>query len=148
MNTQELNKVLEDFQRREEVRRKKSDQEQAKLMQIFKLEEKRYYAEIMPNIRHATQTDYEKWLRGYLESGKLPTHSYDYIFPDRWYVATRGFNMIPMCGASAIQIIVPKKIRVTSFQGIGHCNIYFMDGFRHEGFWVPIYEGMRFKENR
>jgi len=35
---------------------------------------------ILPRMRKATIEDYKNWLRGYILTGKIPSHDYDYSF--------------------------------------------------------------------
>ncbi len=146
MDTQKANEILESFQKKELFLEEKSREEQIKIEKEHEFQIKRYYQEMMPHLQFASQDDYLKWLRGFLENGGKITHFYDYMFPDGFHKALRGFNMIPLCGSSAVQIIVPKGVEITSFQGLGHCDLYLMDGFKVQGGWVPIYKGMKFKD--
>lgn len=96
-------------------------------------------AEILPNMRQAKARDYKKWLKGFLELGGTPTHSYDYRFNRKWYVAKQDFKLGDLCGSLSMHVIVPKGV---NFLGgaMGHCNVFYMDGFRaHDPGFVPVY---------
>jgi hypothetical protein len=53
--------------------------------------------------------------------------------PDTVYVATRDFTMKPVFGAASIDIIVPKGIKVTVPDNIGHAAVYDMNDYTLKG---------------
>jgi hypothetical protein len=91
----------------------------------------------------ATISDYKEWLREYLGQGGEITHVYDYPMPTGFYLAIRDFEMTPFYGAQAIQIIVPRNVKVTG-DNLGHCHLYLEDGHRALGGWVPLYSDINF----
>lgn len=102
--------------------------------------------ELFPKLCSASKHYYETWLRSYVENGGNPTHIYDYNFPEgKFYRALADFEILPLCGTSSINIIVPTGI---NFLGgdLGHCNIFFMDGYKAIGCWIPLYKDMNFEE--
>jgi hypothetical protein len=99
---------------------------------ISELKKKGYF-------RPARPDEYEAWLRGYIESGGKITHAYQYPMPNNFHVANLDFELPSLCGASAIELIVPCGVTISGID-IGHCNLYKMDGFKYRGFgWFPIY---------
>lgn len=92
------------------------------------------------NLRPATPEEYSFWLRGYMLAGNEPTHSYDYPMPAGFYVAIGDIALPPLYGARSISIIVPSGIAVTFGPlGIGHSNLYFLDGYTCAAGRVPVY---------
>lgn len=94
----------------------------------------------------ATKLDYNRWLGGYMESGKKPTHFYDYPMGrslNEYYLATKDFEMGPLYGAKAINIIVPDGVKFLGGE-IGHCNIYLMEGSKAIGSFVPVFQDTSF----
>lgn len=97
--------------------------------------------EVMPKLREARPSEYVAWLRGHLEQGGDVSHVYDYPFARAgFYVALDNIKDLPpgLCGSLSLQIIVPRGLTV-EYEDLGHCTLYFMDGFRLVGHWVPIY---------
>ena len=95
-------------------------------------------------LRRALPIEYMKWLRGFIEAGGSPTHSYEYSMPNSLSIATRSFELEDgMCGALAVNVIVPIGIECRG-GARGHCNLYYMDEFRCDGGFVPIYTDTRF----
>ena len=104
----------------------------------------------VPCLRRGSKRDYMEWLAGYIATGNNPTHSYDYDFPGDIYVAACDCEVEPLYGSESISIIFPAGIKCLnypdpsrSFNGVGHNNLYFMDGFTSTGF-VPIYSDIKF----
>lgn len=94
--------------------------------------------------RQATPNEYIEWLRGYFENGGTPTHYYKYPIPDYFVVATNDFALTDsMCGALSMYIIVPKGVTCLSGRR-GHCMLYYMDGFRVDGGFVPVFNNTTF----
>lgn len=96
--------------------------------------------EVMPKVRPARTSEYVAWLRGYLEQGGNITNVYDYPFRrPEFQMALDNVTLPPgLCGSMSLQIIVPRGLTV-EYEGLGHCTLYFMDGFRLVGHWVPAY---------
>jgi hypothetical protein len=139
----DLGSVLEDFKREE-----KREDEAFLLRQRdseMDSEARKIYARdlLKGKLRRATVDDYKKWLEGYMRSGKKPTHSYDYLMPDNFYVVLDNFELEALYGSNAIEIIVPKNVRFLGGE-LGHINLYFMDGFENKGGWVPVYDNIKF----
>lgn len=94
----------------------------------------------MSTFRPAHVNDYVEWLRPYLEQGGKPTHYYDYPFSrQRWLIAEKDFTTGGECGSLAAHIIVPAGIEYGG-GGLGHNELYFMDGHRQSGNFVPIFD--------
>lgn len=75
---------------------------------------------------------YDAWLTGHLKRGGKVAHFYDYVMPrDQWYLATLSFEIQPLYGATSINLVVPKGIKIDG--STGHNNLYFMDGFTSRG---------------
>lgn len=116
------------------------------------MEENRCYKrdKLLPFMRYADVSDYIAWLAGYCEKGNTPTHFYDYGLEDmafqvgvgkvrkEWYVAKNDFTLTPLYGAQSVKIIVPVGINV-EVDGLGHSDLYFMDGYKTMGSIVPVY---------
>ena len=108
-------------------------------------------SDLLPCLRKARPRDYKEWLEGFLAKGGKPTHWYDYPITNRgvylsggqapatWFVAKKDFATLPLCGSMAIHVIVPTGIQVDKTAGLGHCNLYYMDGFGYDGHWVPVF---------
>jgi hypothetical protein len=132
LNSEKLNAMLDSF--REEQKMKD---------ELFR--ELIYPRETLIKKTHpASVSDYTEWLKGYLQNGGKPTHSYNYpMSRQAWYVADCDFKILPLYGAEAISIIIPTTVKFLG--GVpGHCNLYFMDGFKVEGGIVPIFEDIKF----
>lgn len=99
-------------------------------------------------IHSTTIDDYKKWLKGYLQNGGIPTHSYDYPITrviDGWYIANANFSILPLFGSNSISVIVPNRV---TFRGenLGHNQLYLMDGYINIGNFVPIYNDIHFSD--
>lgn len=95
--------------------------------------------ELFPNLAPAGRRDYLAWLKGYVNAGNSPTHYYEYPF-ERWnnfYIAKKDIHLVRLCGASAINIIVPNGINVLGGDR-GHCNVFYYDGYEYRGI-VPVF---------
>lgn len=105
--------------------------------------------ELLASVRAAEPIEYAAWLSGYLAAGGQVTHEYDYNLPSRhFFVAVNSGMYVPaLYGAMSVRLIVPAGVRVslsTEFHGNpGHSSVYFMDGFRQVGNFVPLYEDVR-----
>lgn len=98
-----------------------------------------------PAFRRATLDEYVAWLRPWLAAGNQPTHYYDRPFGrQKWLTAERDFTTGGECGALSTEIIVPAGIKHLG-GGIGHNQLYFMDGQRHLGHVVPIFDDPVFR---
>lgn len=98
-------------------------------------------------ISSAKKEDYIIWLEGYVKDGNLPTHSYNYPMSrviDDFFVARDDFEMSPLYGADSISVIVPEGIRFLGGE-LGHNNLYFMEGHKNKGGFVPVYSDISFK---
>ncbi|MFA5409811.1 MAG: hypothetical protein WC343_13650 [Bacilli bacterium] len=103
---------------------------------------------MFPHLRRADRTDYIKWLEGFVDAGNTPTHYYSYPFSrwDSFYVAKEDFEMVPLYGSDAINIIVPDGIKIIIPDGIkkilggplGHNSIFCYKGYKHSGS-VPVF---------
>lgn len=85
---------------------------------------------------------YVEWLTGYIENGGIPTSYFNYPLKRSTTIILKENTEIPyLCGAQCIEIIiVPVGISTTlSNKGVGHSNLYFMDGFKYLGHCVPLY---------
>lgn len=89
--------------------------------------------------RHATATDYKRWLDGHIINGGEISHVYQYNMPDNFLVAQAAMKITPLYGARSVQIIVPRGIRVEA-EDVGHNNVYYMDGFTCTGGWAPLFQ--------
>ncbi len=79
-------------------------------------------------------------MTGFVDRGGKISDAYDHPFDgDRWYVATKPFEMIPLFGASRIHLIIPSGIDVTVTDAFTHCEIFWMDGFKTNERGVSIY---------
>jgi len=96
----------------------------------------------------ATEKSYGKWIEGFIQSGGTITHWYDYN-STRWnniLIATEDFKLEPLYGAASIMVIVPIGINV-EYDELGHNNIYYLDGYRHDGFFVPCFNDIMSRED-
>jgi hypothetical protein len=104
----------------------------------------------------ANLDEYIRWLRGYVANGGKPTHTCDYPWARaRMRYATRSPLRIDSdydFGARARRIIVAEGVSVHrsdpcgAFQGYGHDELYYMDGYRQQGGVVPVYSDPEFAE--
>lgn len=93
----------------------------------------------------ARVSDYATWLRGYAEHGGRITHVYDYPMSNwSFLVALRDFRTGGECGAASVSIIVPEGINHIC-GGLGHNDLFFMDGFRTPSHIVPAFNDTEFK---
>jgi hypothetical protein len=89
---------------------------------------------------------YVAWLRGYLKRGGRITHVYDHPYSRARFVrATRDFTTGDECGADARSILVPSGVQHLGGR-IGHCNLYFEDGYGQKGILVPAYSDPPFAD--
>ncbi len=144
MKSEQLNEILLGFK----VQQREKDIDWKNRMKISMEESDRREKEakllLNGKIHKANIKDYKKWLTGYLSQGGKTTHYYDYdMSDDTWFVAVRDFKIAPLYGANAKNIIVMSGVK---FEGgdFGHTELYFMDGYKHIGDWIPIYENIKF----
>lgn len=104
--------------------------------------------DILKNMRTAAAEDYTEWLRGYFGNGGIPSGYYDYPFPADWFVATRDFDLVPLHGAHAMNIIVPGGVKfLGDIKNVGYNGLYFMKDYSHTGdCCVPIFSDVRFQK--
>lgn len=142
---------------KEETRRKEAamDMEMRRKAAEHRRVKESFDTEAREHLREAKSEDYMGWLRGHMEAGGKPTHYYDRDMSTRnFYVAMDDFTLPTMHGSMAVSVIVPKGIEVgnigesdePSSEEIGHNKLYFMDGYREEGGFVPVYADTVFKE--
>lgn len=144
MDTKVLNQVLDQFKTRQRRRSLKFREKHRKMTEESNKRTKRVKLLLQGKTVRASKRDYEKWLAGYLSQGGKPTHSYNYDMPeDRWFVATKDFQIEALHGSDSLQIIVKSGV---IFEGgeLGHTNLYFMDDFKLMGGWVPVYSNIKF----
>ena len=123
---------------RASTQREEWEQERRDMEEMYERIKQAFDATVLPYLRPASPSDYSRWLRGYLEQGGQISHAYDYPMPRRdWYVACKGFTLMPLYGSAAVSIIVPKHVTVEC-PNLGHNGLYFMDGFRTASI-VPVF---------
>lgn len=102
----------------------------------------------------ATLTQYLLWLDGFIKKGGRPSHYYDYPFANARLTYALGDVMVDSgaeYGAFSRHIIVPCGLdaRCTnpsaSFNGWGHTDLFFMDGYRTNSLEVPVYSDPEFE---
>jgi hypothetical protein len=127
-----------------ELRQKDAEQsarwhaENERVIQQIQAERELFGRNIRPNLRVARPEDYARWLRGFMEAGGSPSHTFDYRMPSDFYVAVSSFDLPAYYGAGSIHVIVPQNVKVT-FGDIGHNSLYLMENFDHVGSWIPVY---------
>lgn len=143
MKRNSIEETVRELRRREDERRMEYDTRMTEYRQRHDAE-KEWMAEYFhPYVLPANPNEYASWLRGYMEQGRVPTHTYNYRMPGDFYIARRDLRLIPLYGASSVHVIVPEGVTVTKVEGdIGHSTIYYMDGYRVDGGWVPLYENV------
>lgn len=138
-------------------RKKVWEQKMAAWEEKARIEEE-FKKDLGPYMRRASLKDYVDWLCGFIEEGNEPSHAYDYPIDDlggfvvvqggvrrvsaldSFFVAEKDFELIPLYGARAMRIIVPKGVKFLGGE-LGHTYLYFMDEYEVEGniSWVPTY---------
>ncbi len=99
----------------------------------------------MSALRPASLDEYLTWLSAWINKGNQPTHSYDYPWSEeRWLTATRDFTLGDECGARAVSILVPAGLRYVS-GGLGHNQLYFLDGPKQIGYTIPVFSDPQFQ---
>jgi len=138
-----MNKQLDIFIK--EVRRQNKERQECEAVREMEFQEsKRARDEIIAySLKPASPKKYASWLKGFMQNGGEPAHYYDYQMPNKFFVAKRNAEINPLYGSLAIHIIVPKGLDVVG--ELGHCNLYFMDGFIKKGMrGVSVYENTTF----
>lgn len=98
---------------------------------------------IKRNTRSADVKDYRLWLEGFVAGGGKVTHVYDYDIPDDFIILEKSVEIPTLYGSASIQVIVPHGINPTIENGnLGHNTIYYIDGFKVEGSWIPVYKNI------
>ena len=144
MDTEVLNQTLDQFKTQQRRRKAESREKHRKMTEKSNKRTKRVQLLLQGKTIRASKKDYEKWLAGYMNQGGKPTNSYDYDMPeDKWFLATKDFQIEALHGSNSLQIIVKSGV---IFKGgeLGHTNLYFMDDFKLMGGWVPVYRDIRF----
>ena len=112
---------------------------------IREAEEEGRKAEIimLPKLRRALwpARAYNKWLRRFLGQGGIPTHYYDYDYPDKVYIADRDLTILPLYGSMSITIIAKEDVRIDAPDGYGHIKVYQFG--RYTNSFVPVYSDVQ-----
>jgi len=140
----DLNQRLDELRAAEYRRAAEWEEQQRRMHDVGYAMKQDFHQYMLPFLRSAKVDDYAAWLKGFMEGGGVPTHVYDYNMPNRFYVATRGFEMQPLYGALSVNVIVPAQIRVGVEKGLGHNGLFLMDGFECKSGIVPVYKDVRF----
>ncbi|MFM9635952.1 hypothetical protein [Streptomyces turgidiscabies] len=99
----------------------------------------------MSTLRPATLDEYLAWLRAWLDTGQQPTHAYDYPWSRwTWLTATQDFTLGGESGSNAVHIIVPAGIQHAR-GGLGHNQLYYLDGPEQHGRVVPVFSDPQFQ---
>lgn len=139
---QNLNEKLKEVRAEQELRNREHEQAHKRWEREYRERQRLFNVQVRPHLRRAKPKDYRAWLEGWVEAGGEISHYYDYSLPSDFYVATSDLKLPPLYGASSISVIVPPGITITFEEGLGHSNLYFMDGFDHEGYCVPAYSNL------
>lgn len=146
----DLQKIVQDARiqaQKEQIEHERQMREMGRQSRLWRMERETF---IEKYLSQTNATEYRDWLKGYLENGGQITDVYDYPFAeDKFFMASRDIPLVPkLCGAVAINIIVPKGIEVPRLEGhmpYGHCHMYFMDDFTvFGGDYVPLYSDIDF----
>ena len=121
----DLNDVLAQAIAENEVRARKSQAESDAFMKKSKADQ----AYVMSHLRPATLEEYRAWLEAFVAKnhgrGKVDWQVVPFAYC-KVFVAKSSFRMLPVCGAAAIQIIVPKKFEVRG--PTGHSSLMLEGG--------------------
>jgi hypothetical protein len=93
-----------------------------------------------PTLRKVKPIEYTKWLFNYVHAGNMPTHYYTYSVNygiRQLFMANKSFDSVPLYGAEAVSIIIPKSIEVGG--DYGHNQMFFEEFDKTERS-VPIYQ--------
>lgn len=129
-----------DMVRQKHAERKKAEEDRLKRLIAEMMENEFTESQFLMATRPAAMNEYHEWLRGYIENGGIPNVIDDNSFKDmRWRTAMRDLKPISLFSAHAYNIIIPEGIKAPLGQW-GHCNLFYVDGFRPVGGIVPIYK--------
>jgi hypothetical protein len=93
--------------------------------------------QLMPKLRPASVAEYAAFVADYLTAGGQIRYVRDSPMRRVW-VAREDFTLPGLCGAAAIDILVPKGIHYLGGDR-GHCTLYFADGPSVAGSGVELY---------
>ena len=139
--------IIEEMRAKDKIKQAEHDKEMRKFESEHRKQKEFMRIKVFPCLRTARALDYNKWLQGFIKAEGSPTHVYDYPLPSYFYVATGDVSLPALHGASSVSVIVPTGITVKTPDGLGHGNLYIMDGFAQVGGIVPIYSDTVIKEN-
>ena len=143
-NIIDANKIINDLRQQDRLGRTERDREDREYERKHRLELEKAWKLLDKVLVPASKSDYEAWLKGFIEAGGTPTHTYDYNIHLRdWYAAIIDFEICPMYGANSINIIAREGVKFLGGER-GHCNIYLMDKFVSYGHFIPVYKDIRF----
>lgn len=125
-----MRKELDELRKRKEESDRDWDAKQRRHETEYRERMSEFDVKVRPHLHPASANDFKRWLKGFLDNGGVPRHMYDYP-RDRTYVAHESFEMVPMFGASSLDIIAMKGVKITGQKG--HCNIFYMDNFVCDG---------------
>lgn len=101
---------------------------------------------LIPNSEPATADDYKAWLKGHLANGGKVSHQYDYSMSGI-RVLKRDMELPALNAGFAVNAIVPGGIDARFYNESKHSttnsNLYYMDGFRASGTFVPLYSNIK-----
>ncbi len=89
------------------------------------------------NLRQATSDEYLAWLRGFVENGGEPTTFEPVSMPTNFYIVNNDINL-PSWDEEPVNLIIPKGVEVRHGR-LGLNCLFYMEGFTHKGFTVPMY---------
>jgi len=86
--------------------------------------------------------DWQEFVEGYVRRGGKVTKDNRYS-SQAWnfYVAKKNFTMLPIEGNKAINIIVPRNVKVRNPNNKGDNEIFYIKGFKATG-KVPLFSDM------
>lgn len=101
----------------------------------------------MDSFRLATVHEYVHWVKRFLDSGKMPTHYYDYPFERKGMVVPlKPFRLTGECGARAKSFLVHEP---SYYLGgpIGHNSVFLFNKDRTVTgpTWIPVYGDPEFQ---
>lgn len=132
-------KVIE-MVRQKDAERKKAEENRLKRLIAEMMENEFTESQFLMATRPAAINEYHQWLKGYINNGGIPNKVCDnYFWEMRWRVAMRDLKPVCLFSAHAYNIIIPEGIKAPLGQW-GHCNLFYVDGFRPVGGIVPIYK--------
>lgn len=113
----------------------------------------------MSNLRPAKKQDYISWLKGYLARGGKNIRLNSALFErdaNEFFVAKNDFELFPLHGVDAINLIVPKNINIVGIDSfeqknlkrLGHSILYLEDGYRviEDASYpsIPLYKDLQY----